>query len=174
MIFVFVLVFELVIFVALTIAMLILLRSVINGAVYYPSEKKNVETIVELLKIKPGEKIADLGSGDGRIVIALAKAGAEAHGYEINPLLVYESRKKIKREGLNGLAFIHYQSFWQADLSQFNAIAIYGLPNFFKKLGIKMRKEMKPGARVVSNMFEFPGWTAAQKTKEGVYLYKIQ
>ena len=87
---------ELIILITLTITLLILLRSIINGAIYYPSEKKNVEVIVKFLNIKPGEKIADLGSGDGRIIIALARAGAEAHGYEVNPFLVRQSRKKIK------------------------------------------------------------------------------
>lgn len=166
------LIFQIAILFILTIATLILFRSVINGAIYFPTEPKNVSVMVSLLAVKPGEKIADLGSGDGRVVIALARAGAEAHGYEINPLLVYQARKKIRRAGLKSKAFIHYQSFWKADLSKFDAIAVYGFPNFFKRLGLKIKKEMRPDARIVSNLFKFPDWHPS-KTESGVYLYLL-
>ena len=60
-----------------------------SGLGYAPSTTAIIDRMIKLLNIKPGEKAVDIGSGDGRVVIALAKAGAEAHGYEINPLLVW-------------------------------------------------------------------------------------
>jgi ribosomal protein L11 methylase PrmA len=162
---------QLISFAILAVIMFILLRSIWNGAIYFPTTPENVAAILAVLKVKPGEKVADLGSGDGRIVIALTKAGAEAHGYETNPILVYTSRKAIKKAGLEGKAFIHYQSFWRADLSKFDAIVVYGFPNFFEKLAAKIKKEMRPGSRIASNLFEFPGWGATEKTEERVYLY---
>ncbi|MCP6727593.1 MAG: hypothetical protein KJI69_06300, partial [Patescibacteria group bacterium] len=55
------------------------------GAPFQPSSKKRVRIITEIAKIKEGERVAELGSGNGKLVIALAKTGAEVHGYEINP-----------------------------------------------------------------------------------------
>ena len=60
----------------------------LKGAIYDPSNNESVKKMVELAQIKPGEKSVDLGSGDGRVVIEFAKKGIQAHGYEINPLLV--------------------------------------------------------------------------------------
>lgn len=172
MLYLIVLLVQLVISVAMLIAMIILLRSVINGAVYYPTEPRQVELLVSMLKIKPGEKAADLGSGDGRIVIALAQAGAEAHGYETNPVLVYVARKKIKKAGLKKKAFIHSHSLWRADLSKYDAVVIYGLPHFLKRLSAKIEREMRPNTRFVSNMFEFPDWQPSQ-VQARAYLYEI-
>lgn len=162
---------QLISFAILVVVMFILLRSIWNGAIYFPTTPENVTAILAILRVRPGEKVADLGSGDGRILMALAKAGAEAHGYETNPILVYTSRKKIKKAGLTGKAFVHYKSFWGADFAQFDALVVYGFPNFFEKLATKISKEMHPGSRIASNLFEFPGWMAAEKTAEKVYLY---
>jgi len=64
-------------------------------------------------KIKPGERMADLGSGDGRILIEFAKKGAIAEGYEINPVLVFIARMKIRRLGLEKKARVFWKSFWR-------------------------------------------------------------
>ena len=86
-----------------------------RGAPFVPSGSETVKRMVKLGDIHWGEKAADLGSGDGRIVIGLAKAGAEAHGYEINPFLVLWSRRQIRRAGLSDKAFVHWTSFWKQD-----------------------------------------------------------
>jgi ribosomal protein L11 methylase PrmA len=75
-----------------------------RGAIYDPSSRIEAEAMARLAEVRPGEKAADLGSGDGRVVCALARGGAEAHGYEINPVLVLISRRNIRREGLSGLS----------------------------------------------------------------------
>jgi len=64
------------------------------GAVYVPTEDSRAKRMIEFLDIRPGEKIIDLGAGDGRLVIAAANAGAEAHGYEISSALVRLAKKK--------------------------------------------------------------------------------
>ena len=58
------------------------------GAIFARSKDEIVEKMILLADVKPGQKAIDFGSGDGRLVIAMARAGAEAHGYEINPFLV--------------------------------------------------------------------------------------
>src|SRR5688572_3270112 len=71
-----------------------------GGSVYAKSTDEIVVKMISLLEAKPAQKAADLGSGDGRLLIALAKAGVESHGYEINPFLVWLSRKNIREAGL--------------------------------------------------------------------------
>ena len=156
----------------LAIFCLILLWHLARGAAFVPTRPEKVEKIVAMAQVKPGEKAADLGSGDGRIVIALARAGAEAHGYENNPLLVWWSRRKIKKAGLTGRTFIHMRSFWGADLSDYSIITVYGIDYIMRPLGNKLKKELHPGSRVLSYCFPLPGWTATRK-ETGIYLYSV-
>ncbi len=147
------------------------LITVFRGAPFVPSRKRTVKDMISLAKIQPGQKAADLGSGDGRIVIALAKAGAEAHGYELNPFLVLWSRWRIWRVGLEKKAFIHRKNFWHENLSSFNAITLYGISHIMKRLEKKLQEELRPGARIVSNAFSFPNWKPSKK-EGSLYLYE--
>lgn len=149
----------------------LLLRPVIRGAPYFTTKPKSLEVIIRLADARPSEFVADLGSGDGRIIMAFAKQGIEAHGFEINPLLVWISRCRIKRAGLEGKAFIHWKSFWRADLSWFDVVVVYGITRIMRKLGEKLEKELKPGTKVISNIYRFPGMR--QVTDEGrIFLYQ--
>lgn len=150
----------------------ILVRPIIRGAVYFPTKPKNVELMMDFLDFKKG-CVADLGSGDGRIVIALARAGIEAHGYEINPILVLYSKFKIKTLSLEHKAFVHWKSFWRVDFSKFDAVVVYGFPSIMKDLGKKLEKELKSQTKIISNMYQFPKWEYEQK-ENGVYLYLVK
>lgn len=149
-----------------------LFRSVINGAPFVPTSDLGVERMLSLADVSAGDKAADLGSGDGRIVIALAKKGSEAHGYEINPFLVLWSRYRIVREGLTSKAFAHWKNFWQEDLSSFDVVTIFGITYIMKGLEEKLKKELKKGARVVCNSYPFPNWKPG-KREGGVFLYRV-
>lgn len=155
----------------LVILLVLVLVIMLRGAPYVPSQKKTVEQMVALSGVLPGERAIDLGSGDGRVVIALARAGAEAHGYEINPLLVWLGRRKIKKAGLDGKAFIHFKDFWSVDFSDFDVVTVFGISHIMRILGRKCRKELKGGARVVANSFPFPKWEHSKKDGE-VYFYE--
>lgn len=147
-------------------------RTTIGGAPYAPLGKEKIDTMINLLDIKKGDKVVDLGSGDGRIVIGLARKGAQAHGYEINPLLVVISKYKINKAGLGKNAFIHMKSYWNEDVSKFDAITLFGAPHIMKKLKGKFEKELKPGTKIVSNYFKFPDWNFI-KEKDKIYFYII-
>ena len=95
----------------------VLLRPVVNGAVYFPSSDENIKAMLALAGAKPGEKIADLGSGDGRILVKAAGVGAEVEGYEVNPLLVLRSRRKIRELGLEKKAKVYWKSFLRENFS---------------------------------------------------------
>lgn len=141
------------------------------GAVFLPTKKETVKKMITLARVKPGEKAVDLGAGDGRLVIALAKAGAEAHGFEINPILVLLARINILRAGLKGKAFIHCNNFWKENFSEFDIVTVFGIGQIMKQLETKLEQELKTKARVVSNGFSFPNWPLSQK-EAGIYLYE--
>ena len=140
------------------------------GAPYVPTGNAVVKAMVAMANIQPGERMVDLGSGDGRIVIAFAQAGAEAHGYEINPSLVFWSRLNIRRLGLHKKAFIHWRSFNACDFSQFAIVTTYTLPRFMAALEGKLQTTLPKGGRVVSHQFRFPNWQPSE-TRDRVYVY---
>jgi ribosomal protein L11 methylase PrmA len=142
------------------------------GAIYFPTTPKGVKTICRLAEVHAGDAIADLGSGDGRILIALAKAGAEAHGYEVDPFLVMRSRQAIRKAGLEGKAVVHWKSFWKADLGKYKTVVAYGFPHIMKKLGDKLNRELSPGTKVISNVFTFPNLTEVS-VENDVRLYSV-
>lgn len=146
--------------------------AVVFGAPFIPSFPKTVKTIMRLSGVKKGEKVVDLGSGDGRILLAFARKGIEAHGYEINPILVGWSWLSIRRAGLNGLAHVHFRSYWGVDLREFDVVVVYGVSGMMKRLEKKLKKELKKGSRVVSAIFNFPGWLE-EKEEDGVFVLRI-
>ena len=127
-----------------------------RGAPFFPSLRSHVLRMAELADVSAGDRAADLGSGDGRLVIALARRGAEAHGFEINPLLVLLSRWNIRRSGCARRAHVHWKSFWNEDLSTFDAVTLFQGSVIMKRLEKKVRRELATGARVVSDYWGFP------------------
>lgn len=143
------------------------------GAPFEPTRNKKVKKMIKLAKIKKGDRAVDLGSGDGRIVIALAKSGANAHGYEINPILVLLSRWRIKRAGLKGKAFIHWKNFWNVNFRKYNVVMLFQFHTIMDRLGKKLRKELKSKSRIISYYWKFPKWKPNKKI-ENIRLYKIK
>jgi hypothetical protein len=143
-----------------------------RGAIYDPSSPEKARLMAEMSAIAPGEKAADLGSGDGRVLIALAEKGAQAHGYEVNPVLVLVSRRNIRRAGLSGKAFVHWGNFWRASLSPYTLITVFQVGFVMGRLESKLRRELSPGARIVSHHWRFPTLRAEQ-TRADIYVYRL-
>ena len=141
------------------------------GAPYAPSDEGKIRRMVTLARIQKGEKALDIGSGDGRVVIELAKAGAHAFGYEVNPVLWAVSSFRIRRSGLQNVARIYRKNFWRADFSPFDVVTIFGVTYIMPELEKKLLRELQPGARVVSNYFSFPTWKP-DVIARGVYVYQ--
>ena len=142
------------------------------GAPYEPSHQKHFERIIRFSNVKRGEKIAELGSGDGRVVIALAKKGAIVHGFEINPFLVLYSKMKIKKLGLEKNAFVHWKSFWQISLRDYDTIILFQFHTIMKILENKIKKEAKKNVKIISSIWKFPTLKLI-KNSDKVYLYKV-
>jgi cyclopropane fatty-acyl-phospholipid synthase-like methyltransferase len=150
---------------------IILVFLVLRGAPFVPTRRAGLERIMRSFKLRPGMKAADIGSGDGRILIELAKAGVEAHGYEINLLLVWWSRAKIRKAGLEKLAFVHWRDQWMVDYSPYDVVTVFGVMHIMRKLEAKLRRELKPGAVVASIALEFPTWPNG-KNVDNVFVYE--
>lgn len=157
---------------AMVYVILVFLLPPVLGAPFVPSSNAVVEKMLQFAQAKSEERMVDLGSGDGRIVMAFAKMGIEAHGYEINPTLVFLSRLAIRARGLQGKAHIHWRSFMSVDFSRFDIVVIYGLPRIMKTLEPRFQKDLPPGGRVISNTFSFQNWPADKK-EDKVFLYKV-
>jgi protein-L-isoaspartate O-methyltransferase len=143
---------------------------VLTGPVFVPSTPEAIETMIKLAKLKPGDRVADLGSGDGELVLAVARKGVSVEGYEINPLLVHQSHRRIRAERLSNLASVHTHNFWNADFSRYSVIMIYGASNIMKNLETQLLKHTKPGTRIISNNFSFPNWKP-KTVEKNIYLY---
>ena len=151
-------------------------------APYYPTPEIIVEKMLSLGGAKKGERVFDLGSGDGRIVIIAAeKFGMNAVGVEYDKDLFSQSSEKIRRMGLSEKARIIHGDLLQQDYTSADLITVYLLPVANDKLRPILEKQLKKGARVVAHDFEVGGWRA-DKTEvveddgEGrshtLYLYK--
>ncbi len=131
-----------------------------------PEEK--VEKMVELAKVKKGQKSVDLGAGDGRIVIAFAKAGAKAYGFEKFKKYYRRALAKIASVGLQEKATIIQSDFWEEDLSSFDIVTVYGMGIIMADLGEKLTRELRPGTVVICNGFQIPNW---EEVKEDNHLH---
>jgi ribosomal protein L11 methylase PrmA len=125
---------------------------------FVPSPQEVVDKMVELAGVKKGDVVYDMGSGDGRIVIAAAKKGARAVGFEIDGDLVKESRENIRKAGVQNLAEIRQQDILTVDFSPASVVTMYLLPDVNLKLKPNLLKQLKPGSRVVSHSFDMGDW----------------
>lgn len=153
--------------IAFTVATLI---GLLNRNPYVGSEPEKITAMIKLAEVKPDERAVDIGSGDGRIVVALAHEGVAAHGYEISLLLVLWSYLTAWRNRVLPKTRFYWKSYWQADFSHYTLVTLYGLPFVMEHLEPKLKKELPKGARIVSNSFRFVDWPVA-KERDGTYLY---
>lgn len=128
-------------------------------APYYPTPESVVERMLQLGGLKPGEKMFDLGSGDGRIVImAASKFGADSTGVELDTDLYKQSTDRIRKLGLEKKARIIHGDVLKQDYSSANLLTVYLLPSSNEKLRPILEKQLKKGTRVVCHDFEIAGW----------------
>ena len=125
---------------------------------FVPSPQDVVYKMIDLAGVKKGDVVYDLGSGDGRIVIAAAKKGARAVGFEIDGDLVKQARDNIRVAGVQDSAEIRQQDILTADLSQASVVTMYLLPDVNLKLKPNLLSQLKPGSRVVSHSFDMGDW----------------
>ena len=132
-------------------------------APYYPTPETVVVKMLELGGLQPGEKMFDLGSGDGRIVILAARTfQANAVGVELDKDLYRQSMERIRNLGLEKSAKIVNGHILKQDYSSADLITVYLLPASNDKVQPLLERQLKKGARVVAHDFEFRSWTPAK------------
>jgi protein-L-isoaspartate O-methyltransferase len=128
-------------------------------APYYPTPETIVQKMLQLGELKAGEKMFDLGSGDGRIVIMAAdRFHADAVGVELDRDLVRQSLEKIRKLRLQKSARIVQGDILQQDYSSADLITVYLLPMSNDKVRPILEKQLKKGTRIVAHDFEFKDW----------------
>jgi SAM-dependent methyltransferase len=129
-----------------------------KDVVWVPTPPELVEKMLDMAKVTPQDFVMDLGSGDGRNVIAAAKRGARAVGVEFNPKMVELSNRIAKEAGVAGKATFVEGDMYAADISKASVLALFLLPSNMMVLRPKFL-DLAPGSRIVSNTFSIEGWT---------------
>jgi precorrin-6B methylase 2 len=138
-----------------------------KDVVWVPTPQELVDKMLDMAKVTPQDIVIDLGSGDGRNVIAAAKRGARAYGFEFNPEMVALSRRKAQEAGVADRATFIEGDMYEADISKATVLALFLLPSNLDKLAPKFLA-LRPGTRMVNNTFQVTGWEAdASETVEG-------
>jgi len=133
-------------------------------APYFPTPQTIVVKMLQLGELKAGEKMFDLGSGDGRIVIRAAQQfKADSTGVELDKDLYQQSMEKIAKLGLQNLARIIHGDILQQDYSSADLLTIYLLPISNDKIRPMLEKQLRKGTRIVCHDFPFKDWKAAKE-----------
>lgn len=130
-----------------------------KDVVWVPSPPEMVEKMMDLAKVTPQDFVMDLGSGDGRNVIAAAKRGARALGVEYNNDMVELSKRLAREQGVADKAQFVQGDMYVADISKASVLALFLLPSNLLQLRSKFL-DLRPGSRIVSNTFSIQDWTA--------------
>jgi hypothetical protein len=144
----------------------------LTGAPYLPVLGRDVDSLLDLADLKPGQHLVDLGSGDGKLLIAAAKRGIRATGYEINPVLwliavirCYRYRKLVR---------VYCRDFWHITWPEAQAIYVFLIDHYMSKLDAKAQRDITKPTKIVSYVFKIPGRRPVKTTKNSyVYAYPL-
>lgn len=146
-----------------------------RGAPWVPTSMVMVHKMLTMAQVGPGDLVYDLGCGDGRTIVTAARRyGARAVGIELDPLRYLWCQALITVLGLRSRVRIVYGNFFKQDLSDADVVTCYLLQSTNEKLEGKLRQELHPGTRVVSNSFTFPGMRLLRRDSDAeIYLYDL-
>jgi SAM-dependent methyltransferase len=142
---------------------------IIFGAPYLPTLRPQTKQALDMLDLKPGQTLLELGSGDGRVLKAAAQRGLKVVGYELNPILVLVSllitwryRKQVR---------VVWGNFWRKEFPPSDGAFVFLLDRFMVRLDRKFKNSAHPPKKVISFAFKIPDKKIA-KTHKGLYLYE--
>jgi len=133
-----------------------------------------VERMLDLAQVGPGDRLVDLGCGDGRIVIAAAQRGAVGHGVDVDPARIQEAEAAAHLAGVADRASFAQGDLFAADLTGASVVTLFLMPHVNGWLEGKLRRELAPGTRVAGYAFAMPGWapaTEAEHARQKIYLW---
>jgi ribosomal protein L11 methylase PrmA len=146
--------------------------------IYVPTPQSVVDAMLELAQVKPSDTVYDLGSGDGRIVITAAKKyGARGVGVEIDPALIRKARDNAVAAGVTDRVRFVNQNLFATDLRPATVVTLYLLQSINERLRPKLVRELKPGSRIVSHVFnmgpEWPPEKSVAVERDRIFLWSI-
>ncbi len=141
------------------------------GAPFLPTLKQHVPEALDLIDLKPGQTLLELGSGDGRILLAAAKRGIKSTGYELNPLLVLYSWLLTYR--YRDMVTVVWGNYWKKKWPRSDGIFVFLLDPYMEKLDKKLIQEYAFNGKLVSFAFKIPG-RVISKEQNGLFLYKYK
>jgi hypothetical protein len=138
-------------------------------SLFVGSPQFTVERMVRMAELRDGDVVADLGSGDGRIVLTALKSNPNIRGWgvDINPELVAEANANARQQGVADRAQFFHRNVFDADLREVTVINMWLFPELMRLLRPKILQEARPGTRVVSNGFDMGTWEPDITDTEG-------
>ena len=141
---------------------------------FVPSPDSVVEAMLKLARVTAADVVYDLGSGDGRIPIAAAKEyGARGVGIEIDPIRIREANDNLKKAGVGDRVRFVQQDLFEADIREATVVTLFLLTRLNQQLMPKLKRELRPGTRVVSHQFRMDDtWPPeASEDVDGLMIY---
>ena len=142
---------------------------IIFGAPFLPTLKRQIKPAMKLLNLKEDQRLLELGSGDGRLLVAAAEAGLNVTGIELNPLLVLYSWLITRK--YKGQVKVIWGNFWKKDWPEVEGIFVFLLDPYMEKLNTKITQNYSKPVKLVSFAFKIPN-RDIDGSSEGLYLYK--
>jgi ribosomal protein L11 methylase PrmA len=148
-------------------------------AIYLPTPGEVVKAMLRMAHVGPGDVVYDLGSGDGRIVIAAVKdfGAARGVGVELDAIHVQEAKENARRAGVSDRVEFRQQDVSDADVRPATVVTLYMGLAMNLKLRPKLRSELRAGSRIVSHAFDMGDWMPVEtRTVNGrpVFLWTVE
>lgn len=153
----------------LALVLLCFVIGAIIGAPYLPTRRRQAEAALDLLALKPGQTVVDLGAGDGSFLRAAAQRGIYATGIEVNPLLFIVAWLRVW--SYRHLVSIKLANYWHVSLPPTDAVYVFLIRRYMSRLDRKLRRELTSPTLVASYAFAIPGRRAQAQTN-GIFVYK--
>jgi tRNA G37 N-methylase Trm5 len=145
--------------------------------IFVPTPYEVVDKMLELAKVRKGDVLYDLGSGDGRIPVTAAKRfGIRAVGIDIDPQRIKEANDNARKNGVTKLVTFKQEDLFKTDFREATVVTLYLLPDLNVKLRPRLLAELKPGTRIVSHQFDMGTWQPDKKVElngRTVYLWTV-
>lgn len=150
----------------------------VPDVVFVPTPEDRVQAMLDMAQVKKGQKLYDLGCGDGRIAVAAARDhGARAVCIDIDPERIADARRNVKENGVEHLVEVRQGDLFETDFSDADVVTLYLLPSLNEKLRPQLQRQLKNGARIVSHSFDMGTWKPDQEREVSgakLYLWQIK
>jgi len=145
--------------------------------IFVPTPYEVVDEMLKLARVRKGDVLYDLGSGDGRIPVTAAKRfGVRAVGIDIDPQRIKEANENARKNGVARLVTFRQEDLFKTDFKEASVVTLYLLPDLNVRLRPRLLAELKPGTRIVSHQFDMGSWKPEKKVELNgrvIYLWTV-